>query len=238
MRGGTSRGLMFHRRDLPDDETQWGPLFMRIMGSPDPNRRQLDGMGGGGSSTSKVCVIAPSSREDADVDFTFAQIGVHEAAVDYAGNCGNMTAAVGPFAVDEGLVEATSEREAIVRIHNTNTGIIIVSRFRLDGGESAVVGDTIVDGVTGTGAAICLEFNDPGGSITGQLLPSGHSLDLLPLEGLGVVEATLIDVTNPCVFVHASAVGLEGLEMPTELDANQELMKQLEEIRLNASVKM
>ena len=147
---------------------------MRVMGTPDPNRRQLDGMGGGVSSTSKVCIIAPPTRTDADVDYTFAQIGVHHAVVDYAGNCGNMSAAVGPFAVDEGLIEQPTGNTAKVRIHNTNTGKIIVSRFQTEAGESVIDGDTVVDGVTGSGSPIRLEFTDPGGSKTGQLLPSGN----------------------------------------------------------------
>ena len=129
MRGGTSKAVMFRRADLPDDETAWPAIFSRIMGSPDPNMRQLDGMGGGISSLSKVCVVGPSSRPAADIDYTFAQVQVKEAKVDYSGNCGNMSSAMGPFAVDDGLIKV-SGKEALVRIHNTNTRKIIHARRR------------------------------------------------------------------------------------------------------------
>ena len=238
MRGGTSRGLMFHRRDLPRNENDWDVLFMRVMGTPDPNRRQLDGMGGGVSSTSKVCIIAPPTRTDADVDYTFAQIGVHHAVVDYAGNCGNMSAAVGPFAVDEGLIEQPTGNTAKVRIHNTNTGKIIVSRFQTEAGESVIDGDTVVDGVTGSGSPIRLEFTDPGGSKTGQLLPSGNLRDQLEVKGVGKVEVSLVDAANPCVFVHASVFGCQGSEIPTDIDAHQELVRKLDATRAAASVAM
>src|SRR4051795_2840307 len=121
MRGGTSKAVVFSRQDLPADPAQWDPIFLSVMGSPDPNGRQLDGMGGGLSSLSKVCVVGAPTRPDADVDYTFAQIGVKDPGVDYSANCGNMSSAIGPFAVEEGLVEAPRHGEAAVRIHNTNT---------------------------------------------------------------------------------------------------------------------
>ena len=238
MRGGTSKGLMFHRRDLPANETEWGPLFMRIMGTPDPNGRQLDGMGGGISSTSKVCIIGPPTHPDADVDYTFAQIGVHRAVVDYAGNCGNMSAAVGPFALDEGLVAKPAGAETTVRIHNTNTGKIIISRFRSHNGVSAVAGDAVLDGVVGSGSPVHLEFTDPGGAKTGQLLPGGQSRQQLQIADDGEVEVSLVDAANPCVFVTASALGCTGTESPSEIDANYNLMSRLEAIRTAASVAM
>src|SRR6185369_16695597 len=128
MRGGTSKAVIFHARDLPAAHAEWEPIFLSVIGSPDPNMRQLDGMGGGVSSLSKVCIIGPPSRSDADVDYTFAQVSVKDAVVSYASNCGNMSSAIGPFALDEGLVRAGGN-EACVRIHNTNTKKIIVSRF-------------------------------------------------------------------------------------------------------------
>jgi 2-methylaconitate cis-trans-isomerase PrpF len=176
MRGGTSKALMFHQSDLPTDRADWAPIFLAAMGSPDPNGRQLDGMGGGISSLSKVCVIGPPSRPDADVDYTFAQIAVSSALVDYAANCGNMSSAVGPFALDEGLVPAPAGAEAVVRIHNTNTGKIIVSRFPAESGKAATDGALALDGVSGTGAPIRLDFHDPGGARTG-LLPTGRAVD-------------------------------------------------------------
>src|ERR1700760_3764080 len=130
MRGGTSKAVVFNRQDLPADQADWDPIFVSVMGSPDPNGRQLDGMGGGLSSLSKVCVVGPPSRPDADIDYTFGQVSMKGASVDYSGNCGNMSSAMGPFAVTEGLV-AASGKEALVRVHNTNTKKIIWSRFAL-----------------------------------------------------------------------------------------------------------
>src|SRR5262249_33435626 len=148
------------------------------MGSPDPYGRQLDGMGGGVSSVSKVCVLAPSAREDADIDYTFAQVQVRERAVDYRGNCGNMSSAVGPFAVDEGLIRMSGE-SATVRIFNTNTKKIIRAMFPLDGDRARYDGDLVIPGVAGSGAPVRLDFVDPGGAATGKLLPSGNAMDRL-----------------------------------------------------------
>ncbi len=176
MRGGTSKAIVLHARDLPADRNAWEPIFLSLMGSPDPSMRQLDGMGGGVSSLSKVCVIGPPTHPDADVDYTFAQVRIDRAHVDYGSNCGNMSSAIGPFAVDEGLVAKPNGSEATVRIHNTNTRKIIVSRFPMDGDAAAVDGDMTVDGVAGTGAPIRLEFLAPGGARTGRLLPVRQTL--------------------------------------------------------------
>src|SRR5580704_14265995 len=219
MRGGTSKAVMFRREDLPREQALWAPIFLGVVGSPDPNGRQLDGMGGGISSLSKICVIGPPTRPDADVDYTFAQVSVAEALVDYRGNCGNMSAAVGPFAIDEGMVSAAGA-EAVVRIHNTNTRKIIVSRFALDDGAAAVDGDFVLPGVAGTGAAVRLDFIDPGGAGTGSLLPTGNNADQLDVPGVGIIEASMVDAANPCVFVAAQALGLSGVEMPAELEAD------------------
>ncbi|MEK6710500.1 MAG: PrpF domain-containing protein, partial [Nitrospinota bacterium] len=188
VRGGTSRALLFHDRDLPPSPARRDAVFLRALGSPDPNGRQLDGMGGGISSLSKVAVIGPPSRPDADVDYTFGQVSVERALVDYKGNCGNISSAVGPFAVDEGLAAAPREGEAAVRIHNTNTRKIIHARFRVEGGRAAVEGDFALPGVAGTGARITLEFQDPGGAATGRLLPTGRAVDVLDIPGLGEIE--------------------------------------------------
>jgi len=185
MRGGTSKAIMFRSGDLPAERARWAPIFLAAMGSPDPNGRQLDGMGGGVSSLSKVCVVGPPSREDADVDYTFAQIGIGQAVVDYAGNCGNMSSAIGPFAVDEGLVAKPSGDEATVRIHNTNTGKIIVARFPVEDGRSVATGDLAIDGVAGTAAPIRLDFTDPGGAKTGSLLPTGKPRTCWTCPGWG-----------------------------------------------------
>lgn len=237
MRGGTSNAVVFHARDLPRDRALWDEIFLAAIGSPDPYGRQLDGMGGGISSLSKVCVVGPSTRPDADIDYTFAQVQVKDAKVDYSGNCGNMSSAMGPFAVDEGLVKA-SGKEALVRIHNTNTKKIIWSRFALDEGQSAVDGDLAIPGVSGTGAPVRLEFREPGGATTGTLLPTGNAIDALDVPGYGRFKATLVDAANATCFLDAADLGLDGTQMPEELDRNSELLKKLAAIRIAASVAM
>jgi 2-methylaconitate cis-trans-isomerase PrpF len=207
------------------------------MGSPDPNARQLDGMGGGISSLSKVCVVGPPTHPEADIDFTFAQVSVRDASVDYHSNCGNMSSAMGPFAVDESVVAASGD-EAHVVIHNTNTGKLIDAIFRLDDGRAAVDGPLEIPGVAGSGAPVRLEFRDPGGASTGKLLPSGQALDVLDVPGLGRVEASLVDAANACVFIEADRVGIAGTESPVELDARAELMEMLEAIRCAGGVAM
>ena len=238
MRGGTSKAVVFRRDDLPTDPAAWDAIFLAVMGSPDPNGRQLDGMGGGISSLSKVCVVGPSTRPDADVDYTFAQVSVTEANVDYGSNCGNMLAAIGPFAVDEGLVDAPRNGEAAVRIHNTNTSKIIVSRFEVRDGCAEVEGDLALDGVAGTGAAVRLEFREPGGAGTGRLLPTGRARDRLDVPGLGAIDASLVDAANPCVFVSAADLAKSGAELPDALEADAAFLDAMERIRRSASVAM
>lgn len=238
MRGGTSKAVMFRRSDLPPDRTLWDRIFLKVMGSPDPNGRQLDGVGGGISSLSKVCVIGPPSRPDADVDFTFVQVSVDAPRVDYSGNCGNMSSAVGPFAVDEGLVAAPRDGEALVRIFNTNTDKLIHSHFRVAGGVAEVEGDLAIDGVAGTGAPVRLEFLEPGGTKTGRLLPTGSPVDELQIPGLGAVPASLVDAANPCVFVDAQSVGKRGDEAPEALEGDGAFMSAMEAIRRAAAVAM
>jgi len=237
MRGGTSKAIMFHARDLPAARADWDAIFLSAMGSPDPHGRQLDGMGGGISSLSKVCVIAPSAREDADVDYTFAQIQVREARVDYGANCGNMSSAVGPFALEEGLVRA-ADGEATVRIFNTNTRKIIHSAFAVRAGRAVLEGTLAIPGVAGTGAPIRLDFVDPGGATTGKLLPSANAADALDIPDLGRIEVSMVDAANACAFVAASALGLQGTEMPEELERDAAVLEKLAAIRLHASVAM
>jgi 2-methylaconitate cis-trans-isomerase PrpF len=236
MRGGTSRAVMFHRKDLPE-RAAWDPIFLAAMGSPDPNGRQLNGMGGGISSLSKICILAPSDRADADIDYTFAQVQIREASVDYRGNCGNMSSAVGPFAVDEGLVRAHGDT-AVVRIFNTNTNKIIRSTFTLTNGRPATDGDLAIPGVAGTGAPVRLDFLSPGGSVTGRLLPTGSVRDWLDVPGLGSIEVSLIDAAKPCVIVRARDIGLTGTELPDTLDANTAALDRLEAIRRTAAIAM
>jgi len=238
MRGGTSKAVMLRRADLPADETLWPGIFTRVMGSPDPNGRQLDGMGGGISSLSKICIIGPPSRADADVDYTFAQVAVDRDIVDFSGACGNMSSAVGPFAVEEGLVARPNGEEATVRIHNTNTKKIIVSRFRMDGDYAAVEGDFVIDGVAGSGAPIRLDFSEPAGARTGKLLPAGAAAQSLLVPGLGALDVSMIDAAAPCVFVRAEDLGCTGTERPDALERDATLMEKLESIRRAASIAM
>ena len=237
MRGGTSNAVVFHAKDLPADRAQWDEIFLAAIGSPDPYGRQLDGMGGGVSSLSKVCVVGPSSRPDADIDYTFAQVQVKEARVDYKANCGNMSSAMGPFAVDEGLINVSGQN-ALVRVHNTNTKKIIWARFPMDDGMAAVDGDMAIPGVSGTGAPVKLEFREPGGASTGKLLPTGKVVDVLDVPGIGKIKASMVDAANACVFVRASDLGAKGTELPEEFEGNPELLKKLAAVRVAASVAM
>jgi len=238
MRGGTSKAIMFRREDLPADAAAWDPIFSAAMGSPDPFGRQLDGLGGGISSLSKVCVIGRSERADADVDYTFAQVAVDSTVVDYAGNCGNMTSAVGPFAVDEGMVEPASDGPVTVRIFNTNTQRIILAHFEVEGAAARADGPLAIDGVAGTGSPIRLEFLSPGGAKTGRLLPTGNPTDRLSVEGLGVLDASLVDAGNPCVFVPAAAFGVLGTESPDNLESRPGFQDAMEAVRRAAAVAM
>lgn len=237
MRGGTSNAIVFHAKDLPRERAQWDEIFLAAIGSPDPYGRQLDGMGGGVSSVSKVCVVGPSSRPDADIDYTFAQVQVKKAEVDYSANCGNMSSAMGPFAVDEGLIHI-SGREAVVRIHNTNTRKIIQARFAMDEGLSEVDGELAIPGVSGTGSPVRLEFLQPGGATTGKLLPTGNVTDVLDVPGVGKLTVSMVDAANATVFVRAADLGLSGIEMPDALDGNADIMHKLAAIRVSASVAM
>jgi 2-methylaconitate cis-trans-isomerase PrpF len=238
MRGGTSKAVMFRREDLPADPKDWDQIFIRVMGSPDPNGRQLDGMGGGLSSLSKVCIVGPSTRSDADVDYTFGQVSIRNASVDYNGNCGNMSSAIGPFAVEEGIVAAPTNGTAVVRIHNTNTSKIIIARFPVENGVLAVNGDLILDGVSGSAAPIRLEFLDPGGAKTGKLLPSGLPRDTFDIPGLCPIEVSCVDAANPCAFVAAHDLVKEGGEPPDVLERDATFLGRMESIRCAASVAM
>jgi 2-methylaconitate isomerase len=236
MRGGTSKALVFHRKDLPEDRRAWAPIFLAALGSPDPYGRQLDGMGGGLSSLSKVCVVGPSAHPDADVDYIFGQVEVGRARVDFSGRCGSMAAAIGPFAVDEGLVAAPADGEATVRIRDANVDRMIVSRFPVQGGRAAVEGALALDGVAGTGAPVRLAFVAPAGEGTGKLLPTGNVRDVLRVPGIGEVAYSFVDAGNPCMFVAASSLGLTGRELPAEIEAAPGLLDKLETIRRHASV--
>ncbi|MBI1999941.1 MAG: hypothetical protein HYS69_01890 [candidate division NC10 bacterium] len=238
MRGGTSRAIFFREADLPPDPAIRDRILLAAMGSPDSYGRQLDGMGGGISSLSKVAIIAPGSRPDADVNYTFGQVSVTDALVDYKGNCGNISSAVGPYAIDEGLLAAPRDGVATVRIHNTNTRKIILARVSVQEGQAAVEGDFVLQGVSGTGARIALEFLDPGGAVTGKLLPTGAPTESLEVPDLGGLTVSIVDATNPMVFVRAADLGLQGTEHPEAIDGNTDLTRRLEQIRATAAVRI
>jgi 2-methylaconitate cis-trans-isomerase PrpF len=228
LRGGTSRGIFFLENDLPPEREAIEPILLDTFGSPDV--RQIDGLGGATSQTSKAAIIGPSSRPDADVDYTFAQVAVAEAMVDWGGNCGNISAAVGPFAIDQGLVRAT-EPVTRVRIHNTNTGKVIVAEVPVAGGRARVAGDFAIPGVPGRGARILLEFADPAGSTTGKLLPTGRAMDRIELADGRALDVSVVDAANPVVFLRARDIGFAGPELPAEIEARTDATAVLEEAR-------
>ncbi|KAH8909644.1 DUF453-domain-containing protein [Coniochaeta sp. PMI_546] len=243
-RGGTSNGLVIRRDHLPP-QSEWHTVLPAAMGSPDPYGRQLDGMGSGISSTSKICVISPSERGDADVDFTFVQVGIKTGQLDVAGNCGNMSSVVGPVAFDEGIAGGRVDGdEAVVRIWNTNTRKVIHSRFRVDGEGRRFEprGGYEMTGVPGTGSRITLSFLRPAGAGTGKgALPTGNAVVELVLPGGETVEASLVDVSNPGVFVRAR--DLTGARYgadttPAEVEADEGFKELLETVRRAGAEKM
>lgn len=238
MRGGTSKAVVLRADVLPQDPAARDALFLQIMGSPDPYGRQLNGMGGGLSSLSKICILAPPTRPDADIDYTFAQVPVNGGGVDYSGNCGNMSSAMGPAAIELGLIAPPADGPMQVRIHNTNTAKIIIAHFPVKSGRLDPQGDFQIDGVSGQAAAIRLDFVSPGGAKTGKLLPTGAAQDRLSLPDGTEVTVSCIDAANPCVFIEAASLGLTGTELPPDLDANRPVMARLEMIRQAASVAM
>ncbi|WP_159590547.1 4-oxalomesaconate tautomerase [Chelativorans xinjiangense] len=230
MRGGTSKGGYFLAADLPQDAKMRDAMLLRIMGSPDP--RQIDGLGGADPLTSKVAVVRRSEREGVDVDYLFLQVFVDQAIVTDSQNCGNILAAVGPFAIERGLVKARSE-ETEVRIFMENTGQVAVATVATPGGRVNYMGEARIDGVPGAAAPIPIVFEDTAGSTCGALLPSGREVDTV-----GGVEVTLIDNGMPCVVLDAADFGIRGDETPAELEANAALKARLEAIRLEAGPMM
>lgn len=225
MRGGTSKALFFHQQDMPVEKEKWEPFLLDVMGSPD--NKQIDGLGGGNSLTSKAAIIQKSTREDADVDYTFAQVSLTNTLVDFKGNCGNISSAVGPFAIDQKLVPIT-EPITKVRIYNTNTKKIIVSEVEVENGVVKVEGNCTIPGVPSSGSPIYLSFFHPEGSVTEKLVPTGNAVDLIQTS-FGEVEISIIDAANPLVFVNAYSIGLTGKELPD--DYTYEQLNLLEEIR-------
>jgi hypothetical protein len=234
MRGGTSKGLFFHDNHLPSDPDARNRVILTAFGSPDPNRRQIDGVGGGVSTTSKVAIISPSDSPDYDVVYNFGQVSIDRPIVDYKSNCGNISSAVGPFAIDEGLVRAV-EPVTRVRIHQLNTNKLITADVPVKNGRFDEAGDYTIAGVPGTHARIALGFANPGGALTGKLLPTGNRRDTVEIPDYGKVAITIIDAANPVVLVRAEDIGLTGVEID-EVDASDAITTTLETIRCKAAV--
>jgi 4-oxalomesaconate tautomerase len=230
MRGGTSRGPYFLRSDLPADAARRDAVLLSVMGSP--HALQIDGIGGANSLTSKVAIVSPSSQPGADVDYLFAQVLVDEAAVDTRPNCGNMLAGVGPYAIEQGLVPASSP-ETLVRIYNVNTRKLIEAIVQTPGGKVTYEGDARIDGVPGAAAPVKLAFLDAKGAVTGKLLPTGNASDRA--EG---IEVSCVDMAMPMVLARAAAFGRTGYEAPAELDADKDLLAKIERVRRAAALKM
>lgn len=235
MRGGTSKGCMFLKEDLPENRAEWDSIFLQAMGDPDP--KQIDGLGGTVSSNNKIVIVWKSEKPGIDVEYLVGQVIVGKSQVDYKSNCGNMTAAVGPFAVEEGLVEVT-EPITTVHLFNCNTEKYIDVTVPCENGTFAEEGDCAIAGVDGTAPELNVNFLNPAGAKTGKLLPTGKPLDILDISGLGKVEATILDVSNPMVMVKAEDVGLKGTELPEEVNANKEACDLLEKIRGTAACMM
>jgi 2-methylaconitate cis-trans-isomerase PrpF len=237
-RGGTSRAVFFKEADLSSyDAPTRDLIILAALGSPDPYGRQVDGLGGGISSLSKVGIIGRGTDAATDVTFTFGQVDVERPFVDYLGTCGNMSAAVGPFAIDEGIVPAIEPITA-VRVLSTNTGKHYIAYVPVHDGRAETEGDYSIDGVPGPGARIALEFLDPGGSQGGRVLPTGHATDTMMLDDGRRVTVSIVDAAAPMVFVLAEELGASATELPQDLDANAALQHLLEEIRARAAVQL
>ncbi|KXH37269.1 DUF453 domain protein [Colletotrichum nymphaeae SA-01] len=237
IRGGTSKALFFHAKDLPKPGTARDKFLIRVMGSPDPG--QIDGMGGGRIVTSKVAIIQPSERPDADIDYTFAQVGLDEATVSYDANCGNISAGVGPFAINEGLLKTENwqDRKRVVKIYNTGTDAILVAHVPFDAsnGRALEKGDYSISGCPGTGAPILMDYSQT--ASPERMLPTGSPTDTLECT-FGTVEATYCEVGNAIAFIAAQDLGIQGNETVRAIDSNSELIARVREVRGRISEKL
>ncbi|MGF6552075.1 2-methylaconitate cis-trans isomerase PrpF [Paraburkholderia youngii] len=248
MRGGTSKGVFFRLQDLPEAAQRPGAardaLLMRVIGSPDPYGKQIDGMGGATSSTSKTVIISRSSRPDHDVDYLFGQVSIDKAFVDWSGNCGNLSAAVGPFAISAGLVDASRvprDGVAIVRIWQANIGKTIIAHVPMTDGAVQETGDFELDGVTFPAAEVPLEFMDPAADeegAGGSMFPTGNLVDDLEVPGVGTLKATMINAGIPTIFVDAEAIGYKGTELQDAINSDAKALAMFETIRAHGALRM
>ena len=248
MRGGTSKGVFFRLQDLPEAAQQPGAardkLLMRVIGSPDPYGKQIDGMGGATSSTSKTVILSKSSQPDHDVDYLFGQVSIDKAFVDWSGNCGNLSAAVGPFAISNGLVDASrlpKDGIATIRIWQLNIGKTIVAQVPMTNGQVQETGDFELDGVTFPAAEVQLEFMDPAAEeegAGGAMFPTGHLVDDLDVPGVGTLKATMINAGIPTVFVNADAIGYTGTELQEAINGDAKALAMFETIRAHGALRM
>lgn len=241
MRGGSSKGVFFETTDVPADPGVRDALLMRVIGSPDPYGKQTDGMGAATSSTSKVVLVSRSARADCDVDYLFGQVDIEQPRIDWTGNCGNLTTAVGPFAIARGLVDAPADGIAVVRIWQANIGKVIVAHVPMAGGSVQELGDFVLDGVAFPAAQVRLEFLAPGGdgsSAEESLLPTGRVADVLTVEGVGTFDVTYINAGNPTIFLRASDLGLTGKELQPDVNGDAALLARIEAVRAAGAVAM
>ena len=248
MRGGTSKGVFFRLTDLPEAAQTPGPardrLLLRVIGSPDPYGKQIDGMGGATSSTSKTVILSKSSRPDHDIDYLFGQVSIDAPFVDWSGNCGNLSAAVGPFSITNGLVDpARVPRNgvAVVRIWQVNIGKTIIAHVPITEGQVQETGDFELDGVTFPAAEVQLEFMDPAAEeegAGGAMFPTGNLVDDLEVPGVGTLKATLINAGIPTIFINANAVGLTGTELQEAINGNASMLAMFESIRAHGAIRM
>ena len=242
MRGGTSKGVFFCADALPADLSARDRILLRVIGSPDPYGKQIDGMGGATSSTSKVVIISKSTRADCDVDYLFGAVSIESPIIDWSGNCGNLTSAVGPFAISEGLVDGIKNGTQQVRIWQANIGKRIIAHVTMRDGQVVENGDFELDGVTFPAAEIKLEFLEPGGvgddSDGGAMFPTGNIVDILEIPNFGKFEVTLINAGNPAIFIDATALGLKGNELQDAVNSNEQLLQLCELIRAHGAVAM
>lgn len=244
MRGGTSKGVFFLEDDLPSDPAARERLLLRVIGSPDRYGKQTDGMGAATSSTSKIVILSKSHRPDSDVDYLFGQVAIDAPVIDWSGNCGNLSTAVGPFAISSGLVAAPADGTATVRIWQANIGKRIVSHVPMQGGEVQEMGGFELDGVAFPAAEVKLEFLDPaaddsdGENAGGAMFPTGNRIDTLDVPGLGRIEATLINAGNPTIFVDAARLGLLGTELQGDINGNAKMLALAESVRSLGAVAM